>query len=105
MNIRSIICLIRAVPQIFKHGFYIPHVYRDTKTEIVTIVADDRSFRVYNNDTTPLSLRLNEKMYKHATLITSKCIYCGKETTSWMQMAHGNPELLKQLYPKENPEG
>lgn len=86
-------CYGKAIWDLLTRGIWIPHVFRD-EYEKAIIIATDKSFRVSDNyQHTP-----EEKVYAPATLIRSKCIYCGKEELSWMQ---GRPENIRRLFGNE----
>lgn len=54
-------------------------MYSDTEKIQGIVIAPENSFRVSDNYTHLDS----EKVYPKATIIKSKCIYCGKEDISW----------------------
>lgn len=72
-------CCLRAIPYFLRSGIWCPHVYSDTDKSEGIVIASDNSFRVSNNYTHTDA----ERVYPKATIIRSKCIYCGKEDISW----------------------
>lgn len=86
MNIKSIKCYIKAIFGFFEHGVYIPHVFRDEEKTKGIIIATDNSFRISDN----YEHAKNEKVYKNALIIKSRCICCGKEDISWWNLDKGN---------------
>lgn len=79
MNLKIIKCYIKAVLGFFKHGVFIPHIFRDVDCKKSIIIATDDSFRVSDN----YLHEPNETVYPDALLVTSRCICCGKETQRW----------------------
>lgn len=76
--LKRCICYAKAVRDLFRHGIWIPHVFKDTYEKAI-IIATDHSFRV-SQDYQHLP---GETVHKDAYLIRSRCIYCGKEELSW----------------------
>ena len=74
-----IICWIKALPLFFKTGIWCPHIYKEETRSEEIIIATNKSFRVADN----YLHTSNETVHPHATLITSKCICCGKTDFSW----------------------
>lgn len=76
--LKRCLCIAKAVRDFFRHGVWIPHVYRDTYEKAI-IIATDHNFRVSEN----YEHTADETVHKDAYLIRSRCIYCGKEDLSW----------------------
>ncbi len=72
-------CYGRAALTLARRGIWVPHVYEDVSEEAAVIIATDRGFRVSRD----YVHAPGETVYPEATLIRSKCIYCGKEELSW----------------------
>lgn len=72
-------CYLKALIEFFKHGVFVPHIFRDIKCEEAIIIATDNSFRVSKN----YIHEPNETVYPRALLVTSKCMCCGKEIQTW----------------------
>ena len=79
MNLKSIKCYIVALIDFFKHGCFVPHIYKDVECKKAIIIATEDSFRVSDN----YEHTANESVYPGALLVTSKCVCCGKEMQSW----------------------
>lgn len=74
-----VVCWIKAIPFFIRSGIWCPHIYMEVKREKAIIIATSDSFRVSNN----LLHNANEKVYPKATLITDRCVCCGKKNMSW----------------------
>ena len=83
-------CYGTALWSLLVHGIWVPHVFRDEYEDAI-IIATDKSFRVSDN----YEHTQDERVYAPATLIRSKCIYCGKQELSWMQ---GREENIRKLF-------
>lgn len=75
-----VICWIKALPLLIKTGVWCPHIYKEETRSEKIIISTDNSFRVANN----YLHTSNETVHPHATLITNKCICCGKTDFSWI---------------------
>ncbi len=76
---KRLLCYLKAIPFFIKSGVWCPHVYKDEKREHTIIIATQNGFRVSKS----MNHRIGETVHPNATLIKSKCIYCGKEDLSW----------------------
>lgn len=72
-------CLLQGVKDLFVHGVWIPHIFKDADYERCIIIATPKNFRVSKD----LMHTADEKVYPDACLVRSRCIYCGKEDVSW----------------------
>ena len=72
-------CYFKALIGFFKHGVFVPHVFRDVECKKTIIIATENSFRASDN----YRHEPNEYVYPEALLVTSRCIYCGKEEQRW----------------------
>ena len=78
---KRLVCFIKAVVHWIKTGIWKPHTYGETTFKYCIIASNGKKFRVckdYNH-------KDNEKLYPRATLLKTKCTYCGKELTSWYE--------------------
>ena len=71
-------CFLIAILDYIKYGSFTQHLFIDTE-EPAIIIATDTSFRVSDN----FQHEPGETVYPNATLIRSKCKYCGYESLSW----------------------
>lgn len=77
--IKEIGCYIKAIPFWIRSHIWCPHIYGETEYTPAIIIASKNSFRISKD----YKHNENEKVYPKATLITSKCICCGKKEISW----------------------
>ena len=79
IKFRRIFCWIRAIPFFLKSDVWCPHVYKEECRENVIIISNDNGFRVSEN----YIHSHNETVHPKATLVRSRCSYCGKQELSW----------------------
>ena len=85
-------CYLKAVGDFFLHGIWVPHVFRNVDYEKCTIISTDHSFRV----SASLQHERGETVHQNACLITSRCIYCGKESKMWMSDWNDTMKILAE---------
>lgn len=79
MGLKVIICYIKALKEFFRHGIFVPHVYRDISAKRTIIISTDTGFRVSRD----WGHEPRETVHPNAILVTSKCTCCGKESHRW----------------------
>lgn len=81
---KRILCWLKAIPSWVRCGKWYPHTYKEVSREPAIIITNEYGFRVSDN----YIHENNETVHKDATLIVSKCKYCGKEELSWVKGKH-----------------
>lgn len=76
---RKIICYIKAMPLYFMTGVWCPHTYEKMSQEEGIVMSTNNGFKISDS----MLHRENEIVHPKATVIKSKCIYCGHEDISW----------------------
>lgn len=88
---KHIKCLWETIKDWAITGCWSRHLYTDSYSPSI-IIATDTTFRKSES----LVHSRNEKVYPNAVLITSTCVYCGKQMESWCTMDFYNRYLRRQ---------
>ena len=74
-----LICWLKALPFFLRTGVWCPHLYKEAgiKKAMVAVGAD------YFRETRRLEHMPGERVYTNATIITDRCVCCGKENRTW----------------------
>lgn len=77
---KKIICYFEAILRFINHGVWCPHTYMEASREDAIIISTEDGFRVSRN----YIHKPNETVHPKATLITNRCVCCGKKDLSWI---------------------
>ena len=95
--IKRMICCLKAIPLLLRSGIWCPHVFEEVERHKGIVIAGETSFRESND----LRHSNTERVYRDATIISSKCIYCGKEDKGWFAGDGENIQIIFEVNKKE----
>ena len=87
---KRILCYLKAIPQLVRSGIWCPHTYKEIEKHPSIIITTKNGFRVAKN----YMHRENETVYPNATLVKSKCKYCGAIELSWFNGKEENIPVI-----------
>lgn len=85
MNIKNMVCYLKAIPFFVKMGFkkeyFIPHVFEDVEEFKANIFYDKKKDKIRLADT--YTHTFDERYYPNAIVTGIQCKYCGYKTATF----------------------